>query len=254
LLLKRRNSTALLAAAVVLVAAARIPAPIAAAAATSSAGYDVSWPQCGGSLPRSPLFDIVGVTGGLPYSSNPCLASEYKWGTLGGKKTPDLYMNLAEPGSQSIHWNKGGPRPCSGVSDDPSCAYDYGWQAAGAAFGVAVPAALSSGRAASASRWWLDIETTNTWSSSTGSNVADIQGALDSLHAHGVLTVGVYSTAFQWGAITGGWQVAGAPDWLAGAGGLTQAASWCRTARSFSGGRITLVQYPKSGYDADTAC
>ena len=221
------------------------------AAAQTQGGYDVSWPQCGATLPAAPAFGVVGVTDGLPYSTNPCLATEYTWAA--GSGTPALYMNLAEPGRRSVHWNRGGPRPCSGSSSDTGCAYDYGWQAAQAAFSAAASTVTGS---PAASAWWLDIETGNTWSSSSSLNRADIQGALDALAAKHVAGLGVYSTASQWRTITGGWTVAApvAADWLAGAGSSAQAATWCTTVSGFSGGRVTLVQYPAGAYDGDVAC
>ena len=38
-------------------------------------GYDISYPQCGGSYPRNIAFGIVGVTRGLAFSANPCLVA-----------------------------------------------------------------------------------------------------------------------------------------------------------------------------------
>jgi hypothetical protein len=243
--------------AIALAAAFAGPVPVLAAhavkpARTAPRGYDVSWPQCGSRLPSGAIFAVVGVTYGLPYSANPCLASEYKWGRSTGR-APDLYMNLAEPGNGSVHWNKGGPRPCSGASNDAGCAYDYGWEAAAAAWSVAAadnPAA---------SRWWVDIETGNTWAATPALNTADIQGAVDSLASLGARATGVYSTGYQWGQITGGASLAassvGAPaDWLAGASSATKATSWCTGKPGFSGGRISVVQYPAGSFDGDVTC
>ncbi len=60
-------------------------------------GYDVSFPQCGKSLPRDGSFGIVGVTSGLPWSANPCLATQYKWADSKAS-APSLYVNTANPG------------------------------------------------------------------------------------------------------------------------------------------------------------
>ena len=247
---------AVAAAAVAAVVAGPVPALAAHPTATSTTavagGYDVSWPQCGGQLPSNPTFAVVGVTDGLPYSANPCLAAEYSWGLSAGR-APDLYMNLADPGKRSVHWNHGGPKPCSGASNDAGCAYDYGWQAAAAAWSVA------AGDSPAASRWWVDVETANTWTRNTAVNAADIQGVVDSLARLGARATGAYSTGYQWGQITGGATLAAASagtpaDWLAGASSSSQATSWCTGQPGFSGGRISVVQYPAGSFDGDVTC
>src|ERR1700722_18624978 len=73
-------------------------------------GNDVSYPQCGSSLPTSPALRIVGVTGGLANDLNPCFgpsssfpkysASELYWAvasSVGGTSQPkaSLYVNTA---------------------------------------------------------------------------------------------------------------------------------------------------------------
>jgi hypothetical protein len=65
--------------------------------------------------------------------------------------------------------------------------------------------------------------------------------------------VGVYSTGSQRGQITGAAQLGSSvSDWLAGAVNSKRAAAMCSS--SFSGGKVLLVQYPSSGFDADHAC
>src|SRR5690242_19391397 len=52
-------------------------------------GYDVSYPQCSGSYPSSPLFGIVGVNGGLANNANRCLSGELRWARQApGQKRP----------------------------------------------------------------------------------------------------------------------------------------------------------------------
>ena len=208
-------------------------------------GYDISWPQCSQSLPAKPAFGIVGTSNGLAFSDNPCLAQEYSW-AIAALRSPALYMSTADPGSQSVHWTTPGPKPCSGVSADLGCAYNYGWNAARHAFTYA------TSQHAVATIWWLDIETANTWSTDLAANNADIQGMIDYLHSQAV-TVGVYSTAYQWGQITGSVALA-VPNWVAGATSASQAASWCTPSRSFTGGTVSMVQYPAGSYDGDVAC
>jgi hypothetical protein len=77
-------------------------------------GNDVSYPQCGSSLPSAPAFAIVGVNDGLANDLNPCLGpsssypsysqSELYWAvvsSLGGTSQPkaSLYVNTADPGN-----------------------------------------------------------------------------------------------------------------------------------------------------------
>ena len=176
------------------------------------------------------------------------------WAT-GRSQPPAFYMNTANPGPVSSHWNLGGPQPCVDPTSasDAGCAYDYGWNAAGYAYSVA--AAATSPAAAAGHAWWADVEIANSWNGDYVANAADVQGGLDYLRAQGVGAVGVYSTGYQWGQITGGYQMgAGAGDWLAGANSQGQASNWCTTGRSFSGGPVELVQYPSGGFDADWRC
>jgi hypothetical protein len=208
-------------------------------------GNDISWPQCSRPYPAKPAFGIVGVGNGLAYSDNPCLADEYAWATR-APRAPGLYMNTANPGAQSVHWTTPGPRPCGGASDDLGCAYNYGWNAASHAY------AYATSQQAIAVEWWLDVEIANTWSTNLASNNADIQGMIDFLRSQS-RTVGVYSTTYQWNQITGGTQIP-VPNWVAGASNSSQAVTWCTPSRSFSGGAVTLVQYPAGSFDGDVAC
>lgn len=220
-------------------------APHAAAASRSVAvgGHDVSFPQCSQPLPDPGAFAVVGVAGGVAFSGNPCLASQFAWASRAGSR-PDLYMNLGDPGPQSPHWGRPGPWACA-AADRLCLARNYG---AGAA-GDALARARAAG--ARASRWWLDVEVLNTWAADAAQNIAVIEGAAAALRAHGI-TAGVYSTPWQWGQITGGWRVA-MPDWLGGAGDAAEAAAWC-AGPGFSGGPVQLVQHPGPGVDADVRC
>lgn len=223
-------------------------------AVSVSAGYDISYPQCPSSTPRNAAFGIVGVTDGLPWSANPCLGAQWAW-AASRPGAPALYVNTANPGPTSRHWNLGGPQACADPTStgDTGCAYDYGWDAAAQALSAA-NGVLPSG-AATQHTWWLDVETGNSWNGSAAANTADLQGYVDRLRAAGVPTVGVYSTGYQWGAITGGASLGVAvPDWVAGATSQKQAAARCTASYAFSGGRVALSQYPLNGFDADWAC
>lgn len=247
-----------------------------AAVSAGSVGYDVAYPQCGAPLPTDGAFGVVGVTDGLPWSTNPCLADQYAW-AASRPQGAAFYLNTANPApTSSYFWPASGssaPALCTDATSttDPGCAYDYGWHAAADAFARAA----SVTAAAATLPWWLDVESANSWNGDGWSNAADLQGAVDYLRSQGVPTVGFYATSGDWSAITGGYTVgtqssyasywasywgpgftttgiAAAPDWVTGAAGYADATANC--ANSFTGGTVALSQYPLNGYDGDYAC
>jgi len=191
-------------------------------------GNDISWPQCGGAFPTKTGFGIVGVNNGVPFSQNPCLAAEWQW-ALANKAAPAYYMNISNPGTSS-----------------PS---SYGASAAAYALNYATSATGAS--SATNHVWWIDVETANSWSSSQAANAAVVQGALTYLKQHTAKSVGIYSTGYQWGVITGGVRL-GAPVWAAGASSAASAPSMCGT--GFTGKPVKVVQYPAGAYDGDYRC
>ncbi|HEX6509500.1 MAG TPA: hypothetical protein VF221_17870 [Chloroflexota bacterium] len=204
---------------------------------TGDTGYDISWPQCGGTYPATPFgFGIVGVTDGRANTQNPCLASEYAW-AKGGSRAPSVYMNLNYPS---------GKAPCQ--KRDTTClmnyANTYGYNAAQAAWTYA------QSQGATSTMWWLDIETANTWSSKTSLNAQVIQGALTFLQSQSGVIAGAYSTPYQWGVIAGSY-APGVPVWSAGAPS-TSPSSYCT--KSFGGGSVWLTQYSAGSFDGDYAC
>jgi hypothetical protein len=222
-------------------------------------GYDISWVQCGGSYPKNPTFGVVGVSHGLPFHDNPCVVAQYRWAAAAsvdlGWAAPAsydvaFYLNTANPGAQSAHWTAPGPRRCRGASDDPGCAYNYGYNAARHAFEyTAARTGAAAGKA-----WWLDIETGNTWSADVNANRADIHGMLDYLNSQPGVTPGIYSTRAQWAQITGRARLASTPLWLPHTQKRSQPPTVCDSAHSFTGGPVTLVQYPAGSFDGDFAC
>lgn len=236
----------------------------------TASGYDISYPQCGQSYPSSQKFGVVGVNGGLANDANSCLSSELSWATSSpGLTSPlqpaaSLYINTADPGSGVADWpTTSGLTPygsCSGGWTQ-SCAYAYGQARAQYSYGLV--STINSNLAASAP-WWLDIETGNSWATSstsgyTGLNIATIRGFIDGLKGAGATgAVGIYSTASQWQTITGlnatssQQYFASQPDWVAGARSLSAAQSNCSA--SFTGGRVALTQYPAGGFDGDYPC
>src|SRR5262249_43867042 len=159
---------------------------------SGASGYDVSWPNCGANLPTHPAFGIVGISDGLGYSQNPCLAHE-----AAAFPNLSLYVNTGWY-DQSVHVNPNSPRVCT-LGDHNCLAYNYGYNAGLYALDYAGSLQLS------ARTWWLDVETSNTWNADITQNRYSLQGEHDALLSNGVTTVGVYSTTFQWNSVTGSW-------------------------------------------------
>lgn len=227
-------------------------------ATPSTRGYDISYPQCGGAYPTSPAFAIVGVNGGRVYSVNPCLASQITWA---GGASGQLYANTGNPGpALSSYWPLGqtSPRYCDAANPDTAdCAFDYGYNAAAHSYQAAVSAYAQLGLAGSpaGTRWWLDVETSNSWRTDTALNVAALAGEVAYLRdvAH-VASIGFYSTQQQWNTITGGTLTFNAhASWLAGASSAKDAKAKCSRA-GFTGKAIVYTQYLYQGFDANFAC
>ena len=238
--------------------------------APSGIAYDVSYPQCSSSLPKSPTFAIVGVNGGRAYATNTCLASQYAWAQTSTSTTypkVSFYANTGNPGpvlSKAWPTGQASPRVCDGTWSE-GCSYDYGWNAAADSFAKAV--GVSDLSAARAAYWWLDVETGNSWADLTDSpswaalNTADLQGAAAYLDSQNVGQIGFYSTGYQWNQITGktastspAYFSTSYVDWVPGATTLSSAQSHCASSYSFTGARVQLAQYLQSGFDADYRC
>jgi hypothetical protein len=239
------------------------PAPSPAPQPAQLATYDVSYPQCGKTLPSGATGGIVGVNDGIVFSANPCLASEWSWAQHATTFAPAFYANTGNPGpAYSGHWPGGQqtPQVCGG-GNSTACSYDYGWNAALDSYADATAVTASPATYA----WWLDVETGNSWetlesaygqtATAKANDAAALTGAADALRSKGVVTVGVYSTNYQWTQITGGTgtQFASSPAWVAGVGSQSTAQSNCHST-SFTGGQIQLAQYALNGYDADQHC
>ena len=207
-------------------------------------GYDISWPQCGGDYPRLVSGDlaIVGVTGGRPFTPNPCLREEFAWGALTGR-TPSLYVNIAFGLSTS------GPQHCS-VDNQRCRAYNYGFLAARYAYTYAY--ANSLGAAVGAPSWWLDVETANTWDDDTQLNSQVVLGALDFFRRLHPGRVGVYSTPRQWSIITGGLRASGVANWIPGARGPNDVIVCLNPL--WPGAEVWLIQYLVGEFDQVSSC
>jgi hypothetical protein len=207
---------------------------------SGSGGVDVSYPNCSAKLP-SVSFGVVGVTGGINFQPNTCLASEAsKFANL------SLYASTGYPGQSYGLKYQNAPRACT--ADDLAClAYNYGYNAGQYAIDYA------AGQKVSSSTWWLDVETMNSWTPDVIQNIQSLQGEYDAIKAGGVSTIGIYSTTAQWGSITGGWKN-GLPGWGATTWNTAkQAAKYC-TGHEFTGGPTYLIQYSGRTLDQDYAC
>jgi hypothetical protein len=222
---------------------------------TGSPGFDISYPQCGQRI-AAPGFRVVGINGGYPFRVyNPCLRSEYH-----AAARVDLYLNTGyDPLYTQVDSEHSTPG-CVALSADIA-----GNPAQQAAWAVGCSEAFrsldyaASQDALDPARWWLDVETGNSWSDDDLSlNRYTIQGLLDMLHAVSDAPVGVYSTPDQWQAITGGQPLSGVDaDWI-GTGGSDpgDALAYCRA--GFSGAPVSMVQYVQefntSALDIDLRC
>lgn len=210
--------------------------------ATGSTGVDISYPNCSTSIPAV-SFGIVGVTNGVVYGHNSCAAAEAKhFSDL------SLYANTGLNTSKSSSYYVQAQANCE-IGDVMCAAYHYGYGAAQDALAYASSTGATSGK------WWLDVETMNTWSKDVMQNRQSLQGEYDALIASGATTVGVYSTSAQWRSITGSWQNNwpswGATTWTT----AKQAQTYC-TGHQFTGGPSLLMQFKskQSKLDQDVAC
>ena len=220
---------------------------------TAPLGVDVSHPQCPETLPTDRAFGIVGVNQGLPRFFNPCLTSQLTWaaGSSGATAQPkvQLYVNTANPGKASNVW------PCADVT--AACARQYGIARAE----EDLQHVSGAGHDPADHVWWLDVEEGNSWeTTSLGKirNRAVLEGMVERFRSAGVSTIGLYSTAHQWGAIIGtvptGSNLRGLPSWLAGATGIGPARRMCTLPALTPGGTVELVQFIEDGFDRNYVC
>jgi hypothetical protein len=241
------------------------PATAAVTPTAAGPGNDVSWPQCGKTLPKGQTFAIVGVNNGLATTTNPCLATQLSWAATsrGGTGQPlvALYVNTANPGIAGSWWptsNTYGGRkvanpygPCTKGSVAAACSYMYGYAKAyddANIRGINNPASYT---------WWLDVETGNTWSTDKAADRADLEGMAAYFASIGAAT-GLYSTGAQWSQIVGtvpsSSNLYTQRSWLAGASSLATTDRKCAEAPLTGGGKVTLTQYVSGGFDYNKSC
>ena len=228
-------------------------------------GYDVSWPECGSTLPTIEQIAITGVDDGHPFSQNPCLQQEAAWAA--GAEDHAQYMVLDSPiGWSSAHvleYAYHGPAGDCTATDYTCQSFNWGYNAAYA------DVQYADSQGATSDKWWLDIEvptstsinptgpncyTANFWICDTKLNSVVIVAAVAALEKQGK-RVGVYSTKSQWQEITGGLDL-GLPIWIAGFDYAP--ATYCDPENAstywFELGLPAMVQSLPVTFDPDTAC
>ena len=226
----------------------------AAPAGAVDYGYDVSWPQCPGNLPMPPestSFVVVGLTRGLAFTENPCLAYQYQWVRDRGIRGQAYAMGTFPTSAQYDTYGDDGPWPTTTRADR--------LRNVGYAEGRAALASLA------AVGWrpemiWIDIEPrpAQPWPSATTDQRLDnrhvISGLMHALGSAG-FAYGIYSYANAWQEITDTWQLPGVPVWSP-AGRLdfaTEASDLC-VKPSFSSGVVHLAQWTDGTYDYNMTC
>ena len=218
----------------------------------SGAGYDFSYLQCGATVP-SAQFGIVGVNAGYPFTHyNLCLTAEYNAAPAGHAS---VYVNTGYDPTYTAIDGRHTEQDCADASIQVNAtpAQQAAWAVGCSEAERDVLYANNQG-AVSPAAWWLDVETANSWSTSDLSlNRHTIEGLVTRLRASTSAPIGIYSTSYQWGVITGGYQPAVDATWVAtGQRTLKRARTYC-TGASFTGAPIWLVQYVAT-YDHDSAC
>jgi hypothetical protein len=266
---------------ITLVAAA---APVMAAprggASQPTYGIDISYPQCGRKVPTDQAFGIVGVNGGNAATTNPCLADQLRWankssGIVAAQPKLQLYVNTANPGQvkdqMTSKWPDANTAPvtnpyglCAG-SNDQACSWQYGWDKGVYATDYFTTQAAVAGLNSvnpSTYRWWLDVETMNTWqtgsSEAYANNAAALEGWAD-YFKYIQAEIGLYSTAVQWKEIVGSSvsstsSLNGLINWRPGGASLSTAKQACMAAPLTTGGKVILTQYVSKNLDYNYSC
>jgi ribosomal protein L24E len=250
------------------------PAPVVSISPTAhgypfppgSKGYDISQYQCHNIPPAPQSISIVQVTGGaITNKPNPCYAQEAAW--AGNRLSVYIFMD-GMPSPAPSYALSG---PAGNCNRNVNCeSFNFGW------FWGNYWASYSHSQGIHASFWWLDVETSGSWNTSATaqpSNANVIAGAVGALRANSIVA-GIYSTALQWGKITGNLvNFPGISLWMPGAGNISggtfSAQNFCNGSvppqygySPFAQGKIVLVQYgygpeysgSPSSYDQDYAC
>ena len=248
----RSRRALVLAIALLTALAATVSAAPPAAAAYS--GHDISWPQCpvsqgGGGLampPTTTQFVVIGLTRGLAFTENPCLASQVAW-ARDNRKPAHAYAMATFPTAAQLSANRTG---------GPWSSRTRAGQLSNTGYAAGRYALASMTRAGFTTRMvWLDVEDRERqpWPTATAAQQREnryvIEGMLRAFRDAGK-SYGFYSVQSHWDRITGSWHLPGVPVW-ATVGVLdppTEAQDKCRQP-SFSGGRVLLSQWWTTAQD-----
>ncbi len=236
-------------------------------AGQSKLGNDVSFPQCGSRLPTGQAFGIVGVNGGLANTNNPCFTEQLAWAHTSNGSTSQpkaaLYVNTANPSkAAATEWPKNNnvdgievssPYGTCTDTDGAACSYIYGYTRAyedATARNVPNPSMY---------KWWLDVETGNSWSDTDlAANAASLEGMVAYFTSIKVAGLGIYSTSYQWNIIVGkldpSSSLNGLESWLAGSRSERSAKAACSDAPLTNNGVVTMTQFVAKGFDYDVSC
>jgi hypothetical protein len=223
----------------------------------SGTGYDVSYPsaQCTASS-YPPGFAIIGLGGGRPFTTNACLTHE--WGAAATNGTPSLYFNTGYAGAyarqitsvctSAAAAGKVPPSP-AGTSGHQRSTEVQAWE-----IGCSEAAYAAAHQPGTPAMWWADVETGNSWSTTTAYNDFAIDGIAYEISALGS-AIGFYSTPAMWNKIAGaGFDSTPAitADWQPGsasscpASGFSTSPVWL-----FQDGTVSVNGVP---FNTDTAC
>ncbi|WP_035776436.1 FG-GAP-like repeat-containing protein [Arthrobacter sp. H5] len=235
------------------------PATAPPAHAAPLFGHDISWPQCPASVggfglplpPASSQFVVIGLTRGLPFTENPCLASQVGWARTNGKPAHGYAMAAFPTAAQLATYRTQGPWTSSTRAGQLS---NVGYSEA--RFAVASLNRIGFRPPVV----WIDVEPrpAQPWPTATAAQQRDnryiIEGLMRGLRDAG-FSYGLYSFTSGWASITGSWRLPGVPVW-ATAGTLnypTEALDRC-SQPSFSGGRVYISQWYDTVRDYDRTC
>jgi hypothetical protein len=225
----------------------------------SAVGNDISWPQCpkgvgvpghrgfGLPMPRaSAQFVVIGLTNGVGYAPNQCLARQVAWAKTHHVYTAAYSITTYPSARQLATYGRKGPY--KGISRAAKLG-NAGY--AQARFNVA-----SMRRAAVVSpKVWVDVEPSGKalWTKNIAANKAVIDGVLRGYRGAG-FTVGIYSYKAGYSKILGSTRY-GLPEWrTAGPRSKSAARGRCAGAHSLQGGPAVLAQWWTASVDHDMTC
>ena len=150
-------------------------------------------------------------TAGGPFTVNPCFAAEYAVGEAAPGGGGRVHQHRQPGAAQRLLLARSGSRDPALCRDststrDPGCAYNYGWHAAAEAAGRGRPRRPGAAQPHLVARrrdgQQLERRRDRQHRRSPG--------RVDLLRSKGVARVGLYSTAYQWRTITGGYTASSA--------------------------------------------